>query len=128
MTVTMLPSARALLVWRHKTSGNALAGGRPMTADQALLFAEESHPNGSLFLIHPDQRITWTTQFGTRLTYVGEHPLPIEPHAVIDEMVIDLRLTVEQGALLERALRAAVDGRDATAHLLQPVATQAVTS
>jgi hypothetical protein len=122
-----IPAARIpadeRLVWRHEKSGVALADGTAMTAQEALQYARAEIDTAHDFICPARNLIGWTSGFGRLIRYVGEYPMPADPHSVIAGLdLLDVRLTEEQGYLLIRALKAAVDGTDPGPALLQLLA------
>jgi hypothetical protein len=119
--------ARSLerLVWTHAKSGAQLDHGRAMTAAEAVQFLRVGAANADEFRAS-ETRVSFRSGFGTRITYDGTLPVPADPHAAVDDLVLDLRLDIRQGDLFRAALEAAADGGDPRPALLQLLATTAV--
>jgi hypothetical protein len=122
-----------LLVWKSTKSDAPLDHGRPMTAETALAYAESGAANAHDFRQLTPTHITWISGFGARCTYEGTLPIPVDPHAVVQDLhtaLLDLPLTIRQGDLLIKALDAAADSPcpdcPVCAPLLQMLATSAV--
>lgn len=106
------------LAWTSTKSGALLDEGTAMTQAEALEFVAREFRNSTEVRPIGRNRVRFRSGYGFIAEYVGTHPIPLDPHAVLSDFAAGITgwsPTAEQGGYLVDALRAAIDGDDKAA-------------
>lgn len=97
------------LVWSNRDV--TLNDGKPMTGRQAINHVHRHWAN-RVARITEAGHLAILSRGGATTVLTGTLPIPDDVHAAIQDLVLDLPLSIVQGDLLTKALEAAADGTD----------------